>query len=125
MDCSGTPPPAFWAGIAQFNAGEFYECHETLEAIWVAEKGDIRRLYQGILQIGVGFYHLQRGNFRGATSLMEGGLRYVNAFRPACLGINVQKLMDDTIHCFSLVSELGKGRLNEFDWALVPKIERT
>lgn len=123
MDCSDRPPAALTAGIAQFNAGEFYECHETLEAIWIAEKGNIRHLYQGILQVAVGFYHLGRGNFRGATSLMAGGLTYLQSFRPACMGVNVQKLIDDTIHCYSLLTELGKERMHEFDWSLVPKIE--
>ena len=33
----------------------------------------VRFLYQGILQVGVGFYHLQNGNWRGATGLLRNG----------------------------------------------------
>ena len=31
------PPPALLHGIEQFNAGEYWECHETLEGLWIAE----------------------------------------------------------------------------------------
>ena len=27
-------------GIGQFNRGEYYECHETLEEIWMHEQGE-------------------------------------------------------------------------------------
>ena len=49
-------------GIEEFNRGEFYECHEYLEEAWMQEPRRVRFLYQGILQVGVGFYHLGRGN---------------------------------------------------------------
>src|SRR3954469_19117281 len=72
--CDEPPPAALLAGIEQFNQGAYFEGHETLEAIWMGEPGDIRRLYQGILQIGVGFYHLQRGNYRGTLNLLASGV---------------------------------------------------
>jgi len=74
--CEDAPPPGLLAGIELFNAREFYECHEVLEEIWLAEPERIRTLYQGILQVGVAFYHLGRGNFRGATSLLETGISH-------------------------------------------------
>jgi uncharacterized protein len=110
------------AGIEQFNAREFYECHEILEDIWLAEPGNIRTLYQGILQIGVAFYHLGRGNFRGATSLFETGIAYLRPFAPECMGVNVQKLIDDGIHAYAELQRLGKERIAEFDDALIPTI---
>ena len=68
--CADPPPAELLVGIEQFNRGEYFECHETLEALWVAEPTPLRRLYQGILQVGVGFYHLRAGNYRGATGLL-------------------------------------------------------
>lgn len=111
------------AGIEQFNAREFYECHETLEDIWLAEPGTIRTLYQGILQVGVAFYHLGRGNFRGATSLLETGIAYLQPFAPECMGVNVRKLVDEAIHCYAELERLGKERLAEFDTERIPHIE--
>jgi len=45
--CLEAASPAFLEGVEEFNRGEFYECHETLEALWLAEPRPIRGLYQG------------------------------------------------------------------------------
>ncbi len=41
----------------QFNRGEFFEQHETLELLWRATRTPDRALYHDILQIGVGLHH--------------------------------------------------------------------
>lgn len=121
--CDDLPPPGLLAGIELFNAREFYECHEVLEEIWLAEPGHIRTLYQGILQVGVAFYHHQRGNFRGATSLLETGITYLRAFVPSCMGVNVQRLVDDSIHAYAELQRLGRERMAELEPALIPRVE--
>lgn len=123
MTCSDPPPSGLIAGIELFNAREFFECHEALEAIWLAESGEIRTLYQGILQVGVAFYHLSRGNFRGATSLFETGIGYLRPFAPECMGVDVRKLIQDATHGYAELQRLGKDRMVEFDQALIPKVE--
>lgn len=55
-------------GLDLFNAGEFYDCHEVLEAVWDDLLGNEKRTVQGILQIAVRFYHLRTGNLNGANS---------------------------------------------------------
>jgi len=120
--CEDPPPRGLIAGVEQFNAREFYECHETLEEIWLAEPGDIRRLYQGILQVGVAFYHLSRGNFRGATSLLETGITYLRAFQPRCMGVDVERLVADSVHAYVELTHLGRERMAEFSEQLIPRI---
>ena len=83
------PPAALRAGIEQFNRGEYFECHETLEALWLAEPTPLRRLYQGILQVGVALHHLRAGNYRGASGLLARGIGYLEPFAPCCLGVDV------------------------------------
>ena len=61
--CDEPSPPQLLEGIAQFNRGEYFEQHETLELLWRAEQREVRRLYQGILQIGVAFHHPRRRNY--------------------------------------------------------------
>ena len=122
MNCQDPAPLELIVGIEQFNAGEFYACHETLEAIWIAEPGDIRRLYQGVLQVGVAFYHLGRRNFRGATSLFQTGIAYLQPFAPVCMGVQVQLLIDGAIHCYAELERLGPARIAEFDPAVIPII---
>src|SRR4051812_18903953 len=83
------PPAALRAGIEQFNRGEYFECHETLKALWLAEPTPLRRLYQGILQVGVALHHLRAGNYRGASGLLARGIGYLEPFAPRCLGVDV------------------------------------
>lgn len=80
-------------GFALFNRGEFYACHERLEDAWREEPGRVRYLYQGVLQVGVGFYHLRRGNLPGARSLVRKGLSRLREFEPETRGVDVERLV--------------------------------
>ena len=83
-------------GIEQFNKGQFYACHDSLEKAWLTEKRPIRKLYQGILQIGVSLYHERNGNRRGACRLLQTGRDKIQPFTPVCLGIDIALLIDAT-----------------------------
>jgi predicted metal-dependent hydrolase len=121
--CLEPPPPGLLAGIEQFNRGEFYECHDTLEALWMAEARPIRCLYQGILQIGVAFYHMQRGRYQPVVTLLERGSGYLETLAPRCMGVDVAGLLASVARCLAEVKRLGPEGLSEFDWALVPRVE--
>lgn len=41
-----------------------------------------------ILQIGMGYHHLLRGNRLGAVNLLRGGLTLLEPFEPRCLGVD-------------------------------------
>ncbi len=110
-------------GIEEFNRGEFYECHEYLEEAWMQEPRRVRFLYQGILQVGVGFYHLQNGNWRGATGLLRNGTVRLREFEPESLGIDVARLVRESERCLRELEELGREGIEEFDRAGVPKVE--
>jgi hypothetical protein len=79
----------FRVGVAMLNAAEFFEQHEVFEEIWQAEPGPIRELFQGLLQIGVGCLHVQRGNPRGAISLLERGVARLGRVAPDAGGLDV------------------------------------
>lgn len=87
------PPQALRVGVHLFNAGEFFECHEVLEDLWREEQGPIRELYQAILQVGVGFYHLGRGNYRGAVNLLGYGIARLERVPPDAHGLDVAALL--------------------------------
>lgn len=87
-DCRRNPPIELLKAIEQFNAGEYYECHESLEDLWRGEPGKIRDLYKGILQIAVSVYHAKRSNLRGALRLIASGMELTRPFVPRCLGID-------------------------------------
>jgi predicted metal-dependent hydrolase len=122
MCCDEAPPRELLEAITQFNRGEFFEQHETLELLWRAESRDVRHLYQGILQIGVAFHHLRRLNHHGTVYMLTRGPRYLAPFAPRCQSVDVQALLDDAAAALREVERLGTDQLQEFDWRLVPQI---
>ncbi|MCW0211930.1 MAG: DUF309 domain-containing protein [Pseudonocardia sp.] len=50
-----------------------FQAHEVLEAAWKAADPATRDLWRALAQLAVGLTHAQRGNARGASSLLERG----------------------------------------------------
>jgi uncharacterized protein len=87
------PPPPLLAGVEQFNAGAYWECHETLEMLWRGEPRPVRDLYQGILQVGVAFHHLRHENIAGAIKMLRRGLPRLRDLPEVCQGVRVPELV--------------------------------
>ncbi len=120
--CDATPPPGLLEGIRLFNAGEYYASHEAIEHEWHAEARPIRRLYQGILQIGVGFLHALRGNHTGALLLLADGIEKTVEFAPVCLGIETGRLAAESQAALERLRELGPDRMGEFEIETAPRV---
>lgn len=116
------PPRLLLDAIVQFNLGQYFEQHETLEHLWRAEPREIRRLYQGILQVGVALYHLRRLNYHGTVTLLGRGMRNLAPFAPVNQRVDVSALLDASGVALREVERLGPGRLGEFDWTLAPTV---
>ncbi len=106
-DCRKKPPLKLLEGIRQFNRGDYYECHETLEEVWMAEQGKIRDLYKAILQIGVAIYHAKSSNMKGAMRLVSSGMELLSPFAPQCMGIDVAHLLQSAGRFRKEVGELA------------------
>ena len=94
-----------------------------LEDLWREERGDIRELYQGILQVGVGFYHLERGNYRGAVNLLDYGIARLERVGRNELDVDVAGLLNAARRCRERIVELGPTRLDQFDPAMIPRVQ--
>ncbi|CAN5774560.1 hypothetical protein BH20ACT11_BH20ACT11_15850 [soil metagenome] len=119
---AGALPDLALRGIEEFNRGEFFEAHEYLEDAWRAETGRIRYLYQGILQVGVGLYHRENGNWKGATSLLRSGIERLKEFEPETGGLDVSRLIRESERCLTELERLGSERVWEFEHSLVPRV---
>src|SRR6185436_12331677 len=90
----------FEQALALFNAREFFACHDVLEEIW-GETLDGREFYQGLIHMAVALFHFGEGNLGGARKMASSALRYVEPFRPACQGVDLDRLVDDFQACFA------------------------
>ncbi|MDQ7849018.1 MAG: DUF309 domain-containing protein [Armatimonadota bacterium] len=78
-----------------FNAGLFFECHEYLEDVWRGAEASQRDFYHGLIQAAAALYHFEKGNLHGTTTLLAKALRRLETYRPAFLGVDVERLVAD------------------------------
>ncbi|MCG3209985.1 MAG: hypothetical protein FOGNACKC_03614 [Anaerolineae bacterium] len=121
--CGQPAPDKVRRGIELFNRGAYFECHEIIELAWNEEPGPARLLYQAILQIGVACHHAQNKNWPGAMKVLDRGVAKLRHFAPACMGINVNKLLADAAAIRQELLRLGPDWPGEFDPGLWPTIE--
>ncbi len=105
--------PMFAEAIAQFNSGDYYACHDTLEAIWNDSWQSDRDFYQGILQIAVGLYHLNSQNWHGAAILLGEGTSRLPAYLPEYQSVDVENLLEDSLHILRTVQIKGKEGMSD------------
>lgn len=121
--CNQSPPGQLLRAIRQFNSREWYECHETLEELWLDEAGEVRDLLQGFLQIAVALHHWRNGNHGGAVSLLASGVNYLKQVSDACLWVDVAALVVDSDRVRGALEELGKENMVDLDQALIPVVK--
>jgi len=121
--CGEPAPPQLHKAIEEFNSGEFFEQYETLELLWRATPGEIRHLYEGILQIGVGMHHLlKNGNFHGAAVKLDHGIRLLSAFPGVCHGVDIARLRQDALAARDHLISLGPDGMARFERERTPRV---
>jgi len=110
----------FLEGVEQFNKQEFFDCHETLEHLWMEDRSPERELIQGIIQIAVGYYHYLRNNRVGALKLLTRGLERIKKYDAICMNLNIQQLAADVS---SNIQEIENSEKETFPPISIPVIE--
>jgi hypothetical protein len=90
-------PPAETVGYAQdlLDRGLAFNAHEVLEAAWKNGPDDEKTLWQALAQLAVGVTHVQRGNVKGAiTVLRRASTGLAQNDKAAPYGIDVAGLID-------------------------------
>ena len=121
-------PEEFWQGVEEFNAGQFYACHDILEALWIDSIEPDKTFYQGILQIAVGLYHLGNHNRRGAMILLGEGSNRLKRYLPDYGSINVEELFTQSVDLLKTLQEeslepVANSELLENKVWLLPSIQ--
>jgi CheY-like chemotaxis protein len=120
--CSEPLPEGVLRGFEEFNAGKYFDQHETLELVWRAELRPIRDLYRGVLQIGVGCLQVERGNAVGAVKMINRATKWLQPFRPVCQTIDVDRLLDDAARLREAIEQAGDERVTSINRALFPQV---
>jgi len=97
---------SFDIALKLFNSQQWYEAHDAFEDIWNGLYGDERQIVQGILQVSVSQFHLNKGNLNGAMILLGEGLGRIKYRSSVDLGLDL------SLFCISLESLLNKLQTN-------------
>jgi predicted metal-dependent hydrolase len=109
-------------GIHAFNRGDFFAAHEYLEIAWREEAGPLREVYRGILQVGLAYYHILRGNYPGAVKMFQRSKPWLAPF-PACYrGIDVSRLRIDSSLVETELLQLGPEKFKALNPALMKPV---
>ena len=102
----------FFNALNLFNNQKWYEAHDAFEDIWNTLDGDERQIIQGILQVSVSQFHLNKVNLNGATILLGEGLGRIKNRTNINLGIDLQtfcKCLEDLLRKLQYREELNQN----------------
>lgn len=117
-------PEAFWQAIDTFNQGEYYNCHDQLEALWIEAIQPEKTLYQGILQIAVALYHLGNLNWRGTVILLGEGLHRLSNYPDEYNNLDLGQLRSDTAEILTQLQAIDEPTWSQSGSELSTKIPR-
>lgn len=75
-----------------FNAERYWECHETLEALWRVKSGDEKRLLQGVILLCAAFVHHQKGEESVASGVLDRALPLLDFPLPSYHGLDTSTI---------------------------------
>src|SRR5215216_726083 len=96
--------PLYLQSIDYFNACDFFEAHEVWEDLWKDYSGDLRLFYKGLIQAAVALHHFGNGNIRGARKVYGTSRNYLEAYRPHCVGLDLDAFLTQFDVCFADVA---------------------
>lgn len=118
------PSPELLRAVDEFNRRDWFTCHETLELLWIGSQGELRQLYQGILQIAVALHHWRSGNFSGAVTLLSRGAARLRV-SASCRHIRTGEIAAAADRFREALTALGPERMAEVETALIPRLRLT
>jgi len=110
-------------GLEQFNRGEYFEAHDSLELAWMKDPTPGRDLYRAVLQVAVAYYQIIRGNYNGAAKMFLRVRKWLAPLPEICRGINIGQLRQDVQTAYTALLELGPQGIDSFNLDLLQPVE--
>jgi predicted metal-dependent hydrolase len=82
-------------GLRCYRSRKFFLAHEHWESVWLVTKGPRKSFLQALIQLAAALHHFQRGNSRGAASLMQTALHRLEPHPDSFGGIAVASLCEE------------------------------
>lgn len=78
-----------------FNRQQFYEAHDILESLWLADpKGSRSNFYKALIQLAGAFVHLQKRRVQPAIALFKLSRSYLEKYPPVHEGLDLQRVLE-------------------------------
>ena len=112
-------------GLELFVDGDYFGAHEYLEEAWMEDLSPGRDLYRAILQVAVAYYHVRRGNYRGAVKMMLRARHWLDPLPEICRGVAAGKLRRQAYAVHDALIALGPDQIEKMDLGLLKPVEWT
>lgn len=84
----------FFHGIELFNSQDFYDCHDTIEDIWLQESSDVQPFLQGMIQSAVAFHHHGHGRWGAARTMLKLAIDKLQGYPDVYEGIQLGSFLE-------------------------------
>ncbi len=122
--CDDPLPPEAVEAIERFNNGEYYRQHDLFEALWMDDPRPVRDLYRAILQVGIAYYQIERGNWRGAHKMLLRSVQWLALLPDVCQSVDIAALREDSARVRAELERVGEDGMAAFDKGLLKAVKR-
>jgi predicted metal-dependent hydrolase len=112
----------FYRAIDEFNAGWYFESHETLEDLWMVTPYPERQFFQGVIQLAAAFVHFARREYAGIFKLLDASEEKLREFAPEMFGVDVDGVLEGIARARQELESLGPERFTGWDEERRPRI---
>jgi uncharacterized protein len=120
--CAGNLSPLAIQGLEEFNRGEYFQAHESLEEAWNQEDSVGRELYRAILQVAVAYLQIERKNYRGAMKMLLRVRQWIDPLPDICRGVSIAALRSDVALVHDELLRVGMQGIQDFDRSLIKPV---
>ncbi|MCG3127531.1 MAG: hypothetical protein CHACPFDD_02393 [Phycisphaerae bacterium] len=100
---------AFLAGLAAFNAGDYYDAHDLWEEIWQQLTGRRALFYQALIQTAVVFVQMENQNAAGVRAVYLSARDKLGQLPALYRGVRLDRVLAGLTHAAGWIVERPPG----------------
>jgi len=114
----------FERGVTLFNRRSYFESHELWEELWRVAPENDKKFLGALIQVAAGLHlRFERGGGRGARNLLVQAMAALEDYRPAHLGVDVDRLYTELSTYSERLEEQKEKEAGWLDRWLAPRIK--